>query len=513
MNKKVGAILKLIGIAVLIVLFSFLALVLFPFKRLNYPSKSYDAILISNISIINVEEGTVDRNQNVLVRGNEITDISGSILTDKEHLVKSAKVIDGRGKFLIPAFWDMHVHLTARSPHIAYPKFVSYGITHVRDMRGAYNNRDPFAGVQNKLMSWNKEVEDHVRIGPRLHGFTSFAIEGPHTMFKNAPAFFNCATPEQAIQLVRYFVREKVTLIKVYDNIPRDAFLALLREAKKSGLDVAGHKPLRVSTIEAADAGMKSMEHARFFIWDAYADAEEVRRNKNPKSMDNTTLRKKMVEEQDTLLLREMFNAFKRNNTWYCPTHLTRRSDAFADDQQFRKRYDSINPLLRFLAFEDLDGTIQEDNTALGRQVYKDFYSKGLEISGKASKVGIKLLAGSDTPELPGSSLHEELQELSKGGLSNAEVLRAATLYPAQYYKLDSLYGSIKKGRRADFVLLSANPLSSVENTKAVVGVIFDGNYIDEAAIKSLKRTIEKREVSWLLSAKLVWDMILYLTI
>src|SRR5690606_39101979 len=94
-----------------------------------------------------------------------------------------------------------------------------------------------------------------------------------------------------------------ISLIKVYNNIPPDAFFKLMEEAKRHKIDVAGHKPVRVSTIDASNAGMKSMEHARFFIWDSYKEAESIRQDPDPKSRDNTQLRKRMLEEHDTIML------------------------------------------------------------------------------------------------------------------------------------------------------------------------------------------------------------------
>jgi imidazolonepropionase-like amidohydrolase len=220
-----------------------------------------------------------------------------------------------------------------------------------------------------------------------------------------------------------------------------------------------------------------------------------------------------MLGEFDTVRLQENLDAFKKNKTWYCPTHLTRRDEAYADDKNYRERYNNINPLLRFLSFEDLDATIQEDTSALGRKVFMNFYLKGLEITRKASRQGIKVLAGSDVPELPGSSLHEELVELSNAGLTPFEVLRTATLYPTRYYGLQNVYGSIEKGKTADMVILSANPVQNINNTKAIKAVIFDGKYIDESTLADLKEKVNTSGNSIVMSAKLLWDMLIYITL
>jgi imidazolonepropionase-like amidohydrolase len=463
------------------------------------------------VTVVDVLNDTLLSDQNVLIQGRHILQVSPGPLIEFIDTNNNNRIVDGKGKYLIPALWDMHVHLTRLAPHMAYPALLVHGITNVRDMRGAFNETDPFAGVQSRLQKWNTAVTAYQLAGPRIHGFTSFAVEGPHPMFKNSPRFFNCSTPEEARELVTYFARNKISLIKTYNNIPREAFFALMREAKAAKITVAGHKPVRVSTAEASDAGMKSLEHARFFLWDSYQGAEDLLRLSDPGKADNTALRMKILEGHDTLKLNQLFETFRRNGTWYCPTHLTRKADAFAEDSAFRLRYKDMNPILRFLAFEDLDATVQEDSTALGRQIYKDFYYKGLEVSQKAYKHGVKLLAGSDVPELPGSSLHDELHELSQAGIPNFEVLRAATCYPAQYYHLEGVYGSVTPGKVADLVLLSGNPIHDIRNTRKIEGVFFEGLYLDRSKISGISKEVDKISKSFTISVKLVWDMLHYM--
>ncbi|WPP49917.1 hypothetical protein [Catalinimonas niigatensis] len=138
--------------------------------------------------------------------------------------------------------------LTKRSPNSAYAQFVINGVMHVRDMRGTYNNRDHFASTPYRIREWNQKVTNMELLGPIVHSIPSFAIDGPNPMFDNSPEYFNCANSEQAKMLVKYFQEQGVTLIKTYNNIPREAFFILMREAKKAGIEVAGHKPARVST-------------------------------------------------------------------------------------------------------------------------------------------------------------------------------------------------------------------------------------------------------------------------
>lgn len=502
--------LKYAFLAILACVLAFIAIVFLPFSNIGFPEKRYSKMVIKNVSIVDLKNDTILQNQHILIEEKQIKKISSEpIQTQNDNQL----IINGAGKYLIPALWDMHVHLTKRSPNSAYAQFVINGIMHVRDMRGSYNNRDHFASTPHRIRTWNQKVTDMELLGPIVHSIPSFAIEGPNPMFDNSPEYFNCANSEQAKMLVNYFKEQGVTLIKTYNNIPREAFFTLMEEAKKAGIEVAGHKPVRVSTIEAANAGMKSMEHARFLIWDSFKGSQKLRNSDDPKGKDNTKLRKQMLDNHDTLLLKENLEALTNNNTYYCPTHLTRKADAYADDERFRARYDQINPIFRLLSFEDLDATLQEDTTALGREVYHAFYNKGLEITKTASDSGVKILAGSDVPELPGTSLIEELQELSATGLSNYEVLRTATLNPAEYYDLDKIYGTIEAGKSADLILLSQNPIQDISNLKGVFGIISNGTYLNEEEIGHLKQKIHSRNNGLLMSAKLLWDMLMYMTI
>jgi hypothetical protein len=175
----------------IIILFAFL--VLFPLKYISNDAPQYSRILIRDVSVVDVVNDTILVHQNILIRGNLIERIfsTDTVTILKESAVKQTgrKVIEGRGWYVIPALWDMHAHLIRSSPYLAYPAFITHGVTHVRDMRGAYNDRDPFAAVQRRVKQWNQEVLSGKLLGPQVLGYTSFAVEGPHPMFKKSPRF------------------------------------------------------------------------------------------------------------------------------------------------------------------------------------------------------------------------------------------------------------------------------------------------------------------------------------
>lgn len=199
----------------------------------------------------------------------------------------------------------------------------------------------------------------------------------------------------------------------------------------------------------------------------------------------------------------------KENGTWYVPTHLTRRVDAFGDDPLILDdpilKY--LHPLMKWQWLEDVNKTIDEDPSPEGRQTYKDFYEKGLELTGQAHRAGVKVLVGTDYI-VAGITVHNELEQLVLAGLSPLDALRAATIFPAEYFGLQDDYGQVKNGMNADIVLLNANPLENIKNSLAIDTVIFNGNYYDRNALDELEGLVVKRARSWSIACKILWEFI-----
>jgi imidazolonepropionase-like amidohydrolase len=303
---------------------------------------------------------------------------------------------------------------------------------------------------------------------------------------------------------VRHFAG-KVDAIKVYDRIPRDAYRALVDEARRMRIDVVGHRPYAVSAIEAA-AHQKSIEHARFILHESFAGAVGLRERRGREWRED---RRRMIDEHDPKLAQEIFEAMKRNGTWYVPTHLTRWSDAYGEQASVREdpllRY--LHPLMKRQWLEDIDELLAEDPSPVARESYRRFYQKGLELTGAAHRAGVKVLAGTDYI-VAGADLHRELVQLSAAGLPPADVLRSATLLPAEYFGLESQYGSVDAGKVADLVLLDANPLQDVANTQRIAAVVFNGNLYDRAALDGVSRHVESQARSWTVACKMIWRFV-----
>lgn len=487
------------GIVVTIIALFFIG-VFWPLDEVD-PVKTNTPLAFVGVTIVDARTESISPNQTVVVRDGHIADVGDA---SEVAVPADAHVLEADGKFLIPALWDMHAHVYAVSPLLDLPLYIAHGVTNVRDMQGCPQANDPFIACPNEKRTWSEQAEIGAIVGPRIIGTTSFMANGPSMLDRmpDLPEFFGTATPEQARAFVRHFASE-VDAIKVYDRIPRDAYFALVDEADRLGLDVVGHRPHAVSAIEAA-AHQKSLDHARFILHESFEGSARLREVAGTAQWRED--RQRMLDEHDPQAAARIFAAMRESGTWYVPTHLTRWVDAYADTTDVREdpllRY--LHPLLKRQWLEDIDETIATDPAPSARQTYREFYLKGLELTGAAHRNGVRILAGSDYI-IAGADVHRELEQLVKAGLTPAAALRAATSSPAKYFGLEHSYGSVKSGYVADLILLNADPLQDIRNTQAIDAVIFNGNFYTREDLDRLTAHVQRRARSWTVGCKIIW--------
>lgn len=481
----------------------FAAGVLWPLDTVA-PERTTGAIAIVDVTIVDALGARLIPGQTVLIEGGRIT-ASGD--TTDVNVPSTALVVEGTDRYLLPALWDMHSHIYAISPLLELPLYIAYGVTNVRDMLSCPQPDDPFIACPDEKRRWTAEAVAGERIGPRIIATASYMANGPGMVdrLKDVPEFFDTATPEQARAFVRHFAGS-VEAIKVYDRIPRDAYLALTEEAERLGIDVVGHRPHSVSAIEAA-VHQKSIEHARFILHESYQGSGELRRTAGTSQWRED--RRRMLNEHDPQMAKAIFEAMAKSGTWYVPTHLTRWVDAYAEDPSVREdpllRY--LHPLMKWQWLEDIDGTLAEDPSPEARDTYREFYRKGLELTAAAHSAGVGILVGSDYI-IAGVDVHRELEQLVLAGLTPAETLVAATLAPAEYFGLEAHYGTVAVGNIADLLMLSGNPLTDIRNTQRIESVIFNGNLYDRNALDRISDHVELRARSWSVACKILWRFI-----
>jgi imidazolonepropionase-like amidohydrolase len=454
-----------------------------------------DRLALQNVTIIDLRDGALHVDQTVIWDRSRITTVGPSA---RVRVPSDTRVIDGTGRFVMPGLWDMHVHLwpnqTGDEPREdILPALIAHGVTAVRDM----SDEDYLHSTVSFKKRWDTEARAGLRVGPRIVAAGSIAIDGPASLDGNGgrPTFIGVATPADARKLVRLLVDEgSADFIKMYSRIPRDSYFALMDEARHAGIRVAGHKPLAVSFIEAADAGQQSMEHAREILFDSFPGAAALQRSPAERNLSPTRL-KEIVEKHDPRMLSEIFAAMTRNDAYYVPTHLTRLFDwkaaardlAYLNDPRLRRLPEKVQASAR----EDVERTQARASAPGDAEVYRAFFEKGLQVTAQAHAAGVKVMAGTDSGDsycFHGSSLHDELGWMVKAGMTPLAVLRAATVVPAEYVGRSKDFGAIEPGKLADMILLDRNPLADIGQTRSLYAVVFNGRLFDRAALEQLRR-------------------------
>jgi imidazolonepropionase-like amidohydrolase len=413
-------------------------------------ARARKTLAITHVTLVDTSGGSVKREMTVIIADGRIAAI-GKRRTVR--VPKSAQVVNAAGKFLIPGLWDMHVHIGNDDfDKMAYLRlFIVNGVTGIRIMNGM---------PQHHL--WRQEIESGGLLGPRMV-IASRIIDGPNAFASGAVKVNN---QEEAREVVRKAKQEGADFVKVHDTLSRDAYFAVIDEAKRLGLTVEGHVPASITAKEASDAGQKSIEH-----FTGLAEAE-------------TDLAK-----ADTLIA-----SFKQNHTWNCPTLIMRNNYAVLDDRGLandpRLRYVKPSWKKSWLNMTNGSGNVPVAEWTARRETVR----REKALVGRFQKAGVGILAGTDDISpyvMPGFSLHDELVMLVESGLSPMQALQAATLNPAKFFnQLDSL-GTVDKGKFADLVLLDGNPLEDIHNTTKISSVVVNGRFLDRQQLDSMLAEIE----------------------
>lgn len=456
------------------------------------PSKSR-LLVFKNVTVIDVLDGKPKPGTTVIVSGNRITSIG-----KKVKIPKDAEIIDANGKFLIPGLWDMHTHsLRAERVGTFFPLFIANGITGIRDMGMPLENLA-------LLKQWRQEIENGSRTGPRIVA-SGATIGGARPQLTFSPT-----TEAEARAAVVTLKQRGADFIKVYSLLPRPLFFVVADEARKRGLTFVGHVPASVTAAEASDAGQKSMEHLYGILESCSTNEAEVRTEveqaaQNPDTWSawgaivRTTDRLYGRQAKEKTYSREkcaaLFARFVRNGTWQCPTLVMRRALALREEDSFRN-----DARLKYIPQSEVKGwnaptdTRNANLTAEETANRKIRLEKETELVGEMRRAGGRLLAGTDLGNpyvYPGFSLHDELALLVQAGLTPLEALQTATINPAKFLGKEKTLGTIEKGKLADLILLDANPLENIGNTRKINAVVLNGKILDRKTLDKMLSEVE----------------------
>ncbi len=399
------------------------------------PSQS---VAITNVTVIDVVTGRLQSGVTVLTQGERIAGIGTGVI-----IPRGATRVNGKGRFLIPGLWDMHSHHQGTGAG-CLDLFIAKGVVGTRDMGGDIDF----------ILPLRERVKSGAVLGPEIVSAGPILDDAPPAY----PYRRRVTNAQQAREAVADLKRAGVDFIKVHDHTPRDAFFAIAEEAPKLGLPFAGHVPQAVKVEEAADAGIRSIEHLSNY--DVFGEC--------------------MVNDSYTLAgCRRLFEKLAAKGVWQTPTleFFETLPDVFSGRPLHHAEYAS-DGLLK-LTRNNVENshvpasTLEKMRLAgqLSLQVLPDMYS-----------LGNRFLAGCDGL-VPGFCLHDELEWFTRAGFTPLQALQTATINPARFLGREDTQGTIEVGKRADLILLEANPLVDIRNVAHIEDVVVRGKLVTKPAI------------------------------
>lgn len=448
-------------------------------------SSQSKALAFKHVTIIDVaatDPGrTLKPSQTVVVTDDRITAVG-----DNVRIPTGAQVIDASGKYLMPGLWDMDVIGTAS----VYQFYVVNGVTGVREM-GSPRRIAALLDIRKSAAAGRLVAPRMVVTGPALDG--PFPGRAYHTSVANeAEARHNVIALKQS----------GADFVSVFAMLSREAYFAVVDEAKRQSIPVAGWMPFSVNAAEVSNAGQRSIDRLLSILPSCSNRAEEII-NTHAEVLRAPTARPQgflvpwqtLLETYDTKRASALFSLLAKNGTFVTPmlTHWAAWHLVSEKDRKDDPRMKYLVPALKqhWASVQGRWETQFEQN----REISQPVAQKLLEMVKAMNSAGVKLLAGSGTPAhnfvWPGFSLHEELEWLVKAGLTPVEALRAATLNPAQYLDNEKDLGTVDLGKLADLVLLDANPLEDIRNTQRLAAVMANGRYLDRSELQKMLSELE----------------------
>jgi hypothetical protein len=450
----------------------FLCIVLFAFY-LNGKAQ----YVLEHINVINVLDGTIEKDQMIRIEDGLIKSISRRLGKDLKYTV-----YDCSGKFIVPGLWDMHIHDAGDSltRYEYIPLFLSNGVTGVRDMWGS-----------EEMLKLRDEIKEGKFVGPRMI-VGSPIIDGIKPFFRQS---LSAKTPEQGRHDVDSLSEAGYDFIKIYSLIREPVYLAIAEECKRKSIPMEGHLPIEIGFEEAIDAGQRSFEHN--FNINRYLSRRETPllqwAHNYLDTVHNLRAEEFMVQTEPTgislkdfYLPESVLDKMQKDRVAVVPT-LTLMQGRGLPPAQMAVQTQGLNYLT--------EGFVQywmHQQPAFPIEFQKSFGAAAKFLMDK----NVLILAGTDVNNpfcVPGFGLHQELINLAQAGLTNLQVIQTATINPAKFLYLENELGTVTEGKRADLLILDENPLLDIRNTQKIYAVIVNGRYLSRSEITEMLSAQKKR--------------------
>jgi len=451
-------------------------------------------VIIRHVTVVDVEGARTVAGQAVVLQGGDIVAVGGDAGIARDWRAK--RTVEGKGRYLIPGLWDMHVHFGGGPDLIEenralFPLYVANGITTIRDCSG---------DLADQVLAWRGEIAAGSLFGPRL--LTSGAkIEGIAPVWKGTIEVGSEADVDAALDRLKN--RDKVDFVKITDNtLKPELFLYALRQAKQLGLRTSGHIPMALTTTQAVDAGISSIEHLDYAYNAGAKDEAAIAADFAAKRIDRAEANRRLDAGFDRDTAMAAYRHFAAKGVYVTPTLNGSRILDYLDRDDHSKDAGLayIGPKLRKTYEWRIERAAKADATAIAaRHAHSDAVGTILPMLAEA---GVPIIAGTDAGFLnsfnyPGFGLHDEIELFVAKGLTPAQALASATRAgPAWFGWLDR-YGAIKPGMAADLVLLTKNPLEDIAATRAIDAVVMRGKVQDRAALDKMLADTRAKVAAW----------------
>lgn len=425
-----------------------------------------------HVNVIPLTRDGLLKDQTVIVRRGKIVRVGSAASV---RVPRNALRVDGQGKYLMPGLVDFHVHLRDPSELLSY---LAYGVTTVVQMSG------PSGNVRD-VLALRRQIAEGEILGPNVYT-TGRVLDGNPAIYPNVSTVVS--TPEEARRAVAEQHRAGVDFIKVYNNLDSNVLRAVVTEAHRLGLAVVGHIPRRDGRSQALQtalaAGQDMIAHSEeFFFTYFYGDADSLLVRGLPPVPDRSKI--PLVVRW----VRESGTAVTPNLSFVA---MTRRQldnmEAVLADAEARYLHPNV------LALWHAQNPTRRPDAARFELRERAKYPFLQELTPALQAGGVLLLLGTDAsaPGLfPGKSAHVELQELVKARLTPFQALstgtRNAGLFIKRHVRAAESFGVVLPGRRADLLLLEANPLNDINNISRIVGVAVRGRWLPKAEIDRMR--------------------------
>ena len=431
---------------------------------------SQQSIVFKGVNIIPMDKEQVLDNHDVVVKNGRITALgaAGTLKYDNNALI-----IDGSGKYLMPGLAEMHAHVPPIDDLEPMKEvlflFAANGVTTIRGMLG-----------HPKHLELRNMIQKGEVLGPRF--YTSGPSFGGQTA-KSADA---------AAAMVKQQKTAGYDFLKLHPGLTKETFTALAKTAKEVNIPFAGHVSYDVGVWRAIEAGYSTIDHLDGFVEALVPNIESI------PEQQTGLFGMFVASKADTSRIPRLMNALRQGGVWVVPTQaLAERwfaPDKSAEDLKNEPDMVYMNADVSnnwVTAKNNLHKNEKYDSTSMQK-----FIGLRRKLIYECNKHGVGLLLGSDAPQVfdvPGFSIHHELQYMVDAGLTPYEALRTGTVNVASFYKRSGEMGTIKTGAISDLILVSGNPLRDISEARKIDGVMLGNKWLSKAYIDKQLKTLVKK--------------------